>query len=134
MSRWKHLNVRVWVPKPTPPYEDMPDFQHSRVTCLLLGLWCCCGCIFLLAGERQAAAGGRLFLDDLIDKLLLVSGGQRPVAYPFSDVLGAVEALFMSGSSSKAAWRCKLALLLYYLLDGGWLNSSVPFAQVCVRT
>jgi hypothetical protein len=75
-------------------------------------------------------AGQRLFLDDLADRLLVTSEGQRQLAYPYPDVLSCVEGLFMSGGSSAAATRAKLALLLYYLLDGGWLASAVPFAHV----
>jgi hypothetical protein len=98
--------------KPSLAYDSLPAWQAA------------------LAGKRAAAPGQRLFLDDLADQLLVTSDGQRQLAYPYADVLGCVEGLFMSGSSSAAAWRAKLALLLYFLLDGGWLASAAPFARV----
>jgi hypothetical protein len=98
--------------KPSPGYESLQAWQA------------------VLAGKRAAAPDQRLFLDDLADQLLVTSDGQRQLAYPYADVLGCVQGLFMSGSSSAAAWRAKLALLLYFLLDGGWLASAAPFAYV----
>jgi hypothetical protein len=101
--------------KPSPGYESLQAWQSA------------------LAGKRAAAPDQRLFLDDLADQLLVASDGQRQLAYPYADVLGCVEGLFMSGSSSAAAWRAKLALLLYFLLDGGWLAGAAPFAHVSCR-
>lgn len=82
--------------------------------------------------HRSSNRQGKLFLDDLIDQLLKASEGQRAVDYPYSDVLSSVEGLFLSGSSSSEAWRAKLAVLLYYLLDGGWMATAASFAQVGV--
>lgn len=59
-----------------------------------------------------------------------MSEGQRAVEYPYKDVLGCVEGLFLNGSSSREAWRAKLSVLLYYLLDGGWLTAAAPLSQV----
>ncbi|WIA22287.1 hypothetical protein OEZ85_004606 [Tetradesmus obliquus] len=97
--------------KPCPAHDSLPAWQAS------------------LAGKRSAAPRQRLFLDDLADQLLVTSEGQRQLAYPYPDVVGCVEGLFMSGGCGAAAWRAKLALLLYYLLDGGWLASAVAFAH-----
>lgn len=104
--------VEPFGPRTAPAYVSVPAWQQ------------------MLTQRRQGTPAGRLFLDDLADQLMKVSAGQRLVSYPYADVLSCVEGLFMSGSSSCEAWRAKLALLLYYLLDGGWLTSAAPFAQV----
>jgi hypothetical protein len=92
-----------------------------------------------LDGRRMNLPGQRLFLQDLIDQLLLATGLTSPAAaaaggisYPFPDVLTAVQVLFSTScsNSSAPAYHTRLAVLLYYLLDGGWLSSATPFAQV----
>jgi hypothetical protein len=83
-----------------------------------------------------------LFLDDLLQQLqrqARLQDSSPALSYPYQDVLACVDVLFVSGSGgrssssssgSKGAWHAKLAVLLYYLLDGGWLGSAEPFAQV----
>lgn len=104
--------IEPFGPRTSPAHVSLPAWQQR------------------LSQRRQSAPAGRLFLDDLVDQLLKLSAGQRAVDYPYSDVLSCVEALFMTGSSSSGAWTAKLALLLYYLLDGGWITSAATFAQV----
>lgn len=95
-----------------------------------------------LAQRKGASPGGRLFLDDLLQQLqrqARLPDSSPALGYPYQDVLTCVDVLFVSGGrssgssgSSKEAWQAKLAVLLYYLLDGGWLGSAEPFAQVSV--
>lgn len=86
--------------------------------------------------RRGATADGKLFLDDLLAQLHMqarLPGSSPALAYPYQDVLTCIDVLFVTGGSSSSgaqAWHAKLSLLLYYLLDGGWLSSAEPFAQV----
>jgi hypothetical protein len=88
-----------------------------------------------LEQRRRAAPGGRLFLDDLMSAAqhaARLPDSSPALAYPYPDVLTCINTLFVSAGSSSGseAWHAKLSLLLYYLLDGGWLGSAEPFAQV----
>lgn len=96
----------------------------------------------IAARRSSSSSNSHLFLDDLLQQLQQAAGlrdGSAALAYPYPDVLTAIDALFASsgsggGSSSSggdsSVWHAKLAVLLYYLLDGGWLLSAEPFAQV----
>ena len=44
--------------------------------------------------------------------------------YPPASVEKAVQAIFLSGATARAAWKAKLAMLMYYLLDAG-----LPFSE-----
>jgi len=87
-----------------------------------------------LAQRRAVAQEGHLFLDDLLLQLKQeahLRENSPALAYPYQDVLTCIDTLFVSSnSSSKGAWHAKLSVLLYYLLDGGWLSSAEHFAQV----
>lgn len=104
-----------------------------------------------LQQRQQGSPQGRLFLDDLQQLLRAVhrhsmdadedlAAQQVAGNYPYASVLGCVQELFLgssgnsggSGSSgSDGGWHARLAVLLYYLLDGGWLSNVESFAQVC---
>lgn len=43
--------------------------------------------------------------------------GCGPMQYPPVSVEKAVQALFLTGATGRTAWRAKLAMLVYYLLD-----------------
>jgi hypothetical protein len=101
----------------------------------------CCAWQQQLEQRRAASPEGRLFLDNLLQQLqrqARLQDSSPALAYPYQDVLACVDVLFVGGigtsrsssSSSTGAWHAKLAVLLYYLLDGGWLGSAEPFAQV----
>jgi hypothetical protein len=92
-----------------------------------------------LQQRRAASPGGHLFLDDILAQLqqqARLTGDSSTLTYPYQDVLTCISTLFVtsgSSSSSKEAWHAKLAVLLFYLLDGGWLNTAETFAQVRCR-
>lgn len=94
-----------------------------------------------LEQRRGASADGHLFLDELLQQLQQTArlpDSSPALAYPYQDVLTCIDLLFVSGSSgssssSREAWHAKLSVLLYYLLDGGWLASAEPFSQVCAK-
>lgn len=46
--------------------------------------------------------------------------------YPPMSVAKAVQAIFLTGATSHAAWHTKLSMLVYYLLDAG---SAFPEAS-----
>ncbi len=48
-----------------------------------------------------------------------MQGSAQGLQYPPESFARAVEGLFMHGSVAPAAWRAKLGLLLYCLLDAG---------------
>jgi len=100
-----------------------------------------------VAGRRAAQAGGHMFLDDLLDALQRHEPPLRPpspqkgaatrtsaaaaaaagAGYPWASPAAAVEALFGgdgSGGDAAAARCARLALLFYFLKDGGWVGSS----------
>jgi hypothetical protein len=88
-----------------------------------------------LSQRRAGAVVGHLFLDDLLQQLqqqARLADDSPALQYPYPDVLTCVSTLFAgsSGGSGDGVWHARLAVLLYYLLDGGWLGSAEPFAHV----
>lgn len=79
-----------------------------------------------LQRHRQHMPGKRLFLDDLLDEVML-QGGVKGAGYPFQHALDAVAVLFSQGAADQPAWHSKLGLLLYYLLDAGYMSSTESF-------
>ena len=51
----------------------------------------------------------------------------RPMQYPPASMEKAVQAIFLTGATARAAWQAKLAMLVYYLLDAGLLFSEQSF-------
>ncbi len=50
--------------------------------------------------------------------------GCGQMQYPPASVEKAVQGIFLTGATARAAWQAKLAMLVYYLLDAG-----LPFSE-----
>ena len=57
----------------------------------------------------------------------LQGGGGQQLQYPPPSLERGVQGIFLSGSAEPAAWRAKLALWLYYLLDAGYTVDPAAF-------
>lgn len=53
--------------------------------------------------------------------------GSGPMQYPPASVEKAVQGIFLSGATARAAWQAKLAMLVYYLMDAGLRFSEQSF-------
>lgn len=47
--------------------------------------------------------------------------------YPPVSVEKAAQAIFLTGATNRAAWRAKLSMLVYYLLDAGLAFPEASF-------
>jgi hypothetical protein len=59
-------------------------------------------------------------------------GGGQQLQYPPASLERSVQGIFLGGGADSAAWRAKLALWLFYLLDAGYAVD--PAAFMCGRT
>jgi hypothetical protein len=131
-SDWTHLSNGTATTASSSGFGQQPLFRPHNAAC---SDW-----QRQLEQRRGASADGHLFLHELLQQLQQTArlpDSSSALAYPYQDVLTCIDVLFVSGSSgssssSREAWHAKLSVLLYYLLDGGWLGSAEPFAQVCL--
>jgi len=77
-----------------------------------------------ISASRRRTPSHRLFLDDLLEGVSTV-GQVAAVVYPPRSLHEAARVLFLQGVPSDAAHRAKLGVMVYYLMDAGYLSADL---------
>mmetsp|Transcript_29148 Transcript_29148/g.82179 ORF Transcript_29148/g.82179 Transcript_29148/m.82179 type:complete len:721 (-) Transcript_29148:300-2462(-) len=109
--RWCHGNGLTDQP-PTGRHSSRPAWARR--------------CSERAAALEAASSGHSPFISDLCREAAgsTEAGRQLYGKYPPPSLEHAVSGLFLQGGESDDAWRAKLAVLLYYLEDGGFMSGA----------